>query len=92
MKHTVLNYRAIIKKDDNDTYYAVVPSLPGCFTQGDTVEETKENLKEAITGWIEGQIDMGWEVPEPDISDQNIEVIQSIDLKSIANANKIRYA
>ena len=92
MKHAALNYRAIIKKDDNNTYYAVVPSLPGCFTQGGTIEETKENLKEAITVWLESRIDLGWEVPEPDISDQNIEVVQSIDLKTLVNANKIRYA
>ena len=92
MKHPSLNYRAIIKKDDNDTYYAVVPSLPGCFTQGDTIEETKENLKEAITLWLEVQIDKGWEVPEPDISDHNIEVVQSIKVSSIPNSNKIRYA
>ena len=92
MKHTVLNYRAVIKKDDNNTYYAVVPSLPGCVTQGDTIEATKANLKEAVTGWIESRIDMGWEVPKPDISDQNIEVIESIDTRSISNYKKIRYA
>ncbi len=29
-----------------------VPSLPGCFTQGETVEEVKQNLYEAVEGWL----------------------------------------
>ncbi len=29
-----------------------VPSLPGCFTQADTLEELKANIREAIEGWL----------------------------------------
>ncbi len=31
---------------------AEVPSLPGCFTQGETLEELKQNLYEAVEGWL----------------------------------------
>jgi predicted RNase H-like HicB family nuclease len=34
-------------------YYARVPELPGCWTQGETLEELRANLAEAIQGWIE---------------------------------------
>jgi predicted RNase H-like HicB family nuclease len=36
-----------------DYYVAEVPALLGCFSQGTTLEEAKENIKEAVEGWIE---------------------------------------
>jgi predicted RNase H-like HicB family nuclease len=33
-------------------YSAEVPALPGCFTQGDTLDEVRERLKEAAEGWL----------------------------------------
>lgn len=33
-------------------YSAEVPALPGCFTQGETLEEVEANLREAIEGWL----------------------------------------
>jgi predicted RNase H-like HicB family nuclease len=30
-----------------------VPALPGCFSQGKTIEELKRNIAEAIEGWVE---------------------------------------
>lgn len=35
-------------------YWAEVPSLPGCASQGETPEETMVNIKEAIELWLEG--------------------------------------
>ncbi len=34
-------------------FVATVPALPGCHTQGDTLEETEENIKEAIQLYLE---------------------------------------
>ncbi len=42
----------IIEKDKNG-YYAYVPELEGCQSQGDTFDETLENIKEAIELYIE---------------------------------------
>ena len=39
----------IIPEEDCIGYYAIVPSLPGRFSQGKTIEEAKKNIKEAIT-------------------------------------------
>jgi predicted RNase H-like HicB family nuclease len=33
-------------------YSAEVPALPGCYTQGETLEEVRTNLREAAEGWL----------------------------------------
>jgi predicted RNase H-like HicB family nuclease len=33
-------------------YSAEVPALPGCYTQGETLEEVQANLREAVEGWL----------------------------------------
>jgi predicted RNase H-like HicB family nuclease len=33
-------------------YSAEVPALPGCYTQGETLEEVRANLREAVEGWL----------------------------------------
>lgn len=38
----------IIREDDNKSYYVVVPALPGCFSQGKTIQQAKKNIAEAI--------------------------------------------
>ena len=43
MEYTVLVYRA-----EEGGFWADVPALPGCYSQGETIEETMENVKEAI--------------------------------------------
>ena len=42
------NYTAVIEEDISGGYWAYVPSLRGCYTQGDTLDEVRLNLKEAI--------------------------------------------
>jgi len=41
------NLQAIIEQD-KDGYYAFVPELKGCHTQGDSMEEVMKHIKEAI--------------------------------------------
>ena len=43
---------AVIEEDATGYYFAEVPALPGCVSQGKTLAEAKENIKEAITGWL----------------------------------------
>jgi predicted RNase H-like HicB family nuclease len=45
-------------------YTVEVPALPGCITEGDTVEEALENAKEAIQAWIESAIAHHEPIPE----------------------------
>jgi predicted RNase H-like HicB family nuclease len=44
-----MRFKVIFEKDEDVGGYIVsCPSLPGCFSQGDTIEEALENIKEAI--------------------------------------------
>jgi predicted RNase H-like HicB family nuclease len=44
---------AIVFERSEDGYGAFVPELPGCITVGDTLQETEQNIQEAIVGHIE---------------------------------------
>src|SRR5947209_7631240 len=59
-------YTILIHPADPDEtgYWVEVPALPGCFTQGETVEECMERAREAIQCYIEGLIQDGQPVPE----------------------------
>ncbi len=48
-----MEYTVIIHTAEEGGYWAETPALPGCFSQGETVEETLENIKEAIELHIE---------------------------------------
>lgn len=50
-------FTSIIHKEDDGTYSAEVPLLPGCYTCGDTIDEVKANLKEAIELYLEVAVD-----------------------------------
>jgi predicted RNase H-like HicB family nuclease len=82
----VLTYRTVIKKDGKN-YHGFVPSLPGCNTDGRTIEETKKNLKEAIQGHVASLVELGWEVPV----DDSVESFESVDLSKFKKV-KIAYA
>ena len=42
----------VVHKAEEGGYWAEVPGLLGCATQGDTMEELMENLIEAIEGYL----------------------------------------
>ncbi|HYX16624.1 MAG TPA: type II toxin-antitoxin system HicB family antitoxin [Nostoc sp.] len=48
-----MKIRAIIHPAEEGGYWAEVPALPVCITEGDTIEEVMANLKDAIEGWLE---------------------------------------
>jgi predicted RNase H-like HicB family nuclease len=48
-----LSYSVFYEKDSEGGFVAFVPFLPGCHTQGDTLEETERNVKEAIALYLE---------------------------------------
>jgi predicted RNase H-like HicB family nuclease len=44
---------AIIRPEpDAGGYSASIPALPGCHTQGETLDEVRANLREAAEGWL----------------------------------------
>ena len=46
--------KAIVHPAEVGGFWAEVPALPGCLTQGETLEELKCNLREAIEAWLDG--------------------------------------
>jgi predicted RNase H-like HicB family nuclease len=47
-----MKIHAIVHKAEEGGYWAEVPSIPGCATQGETMEELCSNLHEAIEGCL----------------------------------------
>jgi len=47
---------SIIVEKDSDGYFAVCPELQGCYSQGETYEETLENIKDAIKLHVEDRL------------------------------------
>ena len=56
-------YRILIEKDENGIYIASCPALQGCYSQGDTVDEALQNIKDAIQLHIEARQALGESVP-----------------------------
>lgn len=48
---------------DDEPYYGEVPELPGVWATGQTLEECRQNLLEAVDGWLLFQIDRGMPIP-----------------------------
>lgn len=63
----VYSYSVHIEPSPEGGFWSQVPTLPGCFSQGETLEETIQNTKEAIELYLEDMKEE--EIPaEPDLS------------------------
>ena len=65
-----MKLKAVIHKAEEGGFWAEVPSLPGCSTQGETIEELTENLRDAIALWL----DVGEDEIESQSTDQILEL------------------
>ncbi len=59
-----MRYAIVIEKAENN-YAAYVPDLPGCVATGKTVEETDQQIREAIEFHLRGMREDGLPIPEP---------------------------
>ena len=59
-----MRYAIVVEKTENN-YSAYVPDLPGCVATGQTVEETENEIREAIEFHIEGLREDGLAIPLP---------------------------
>jgi len=60
---TNMRYRVLIEQDEEGVFVAEVPVLPGCLSQGQTRSEALNNIREAITGYLESLKAHGEPVP-----------------------------
>ncbi len=47
-----MKLKVILRPEEDGGYSVEVPALPGCFSQGDTLEDALANIKEAAEGWL----------------------------------------
>ncbi len=57
-------YSIVVDPDPDGGYTVTVPALPGCITQGETIEECLANAQEAITLYLEDLTASGEPIPE----------------------------
>jgi predicted RNase H-like HicB family nuclease len=59
------NFEVVIEKEaEDDGYYAWSPTLPGCFSNGRTIEDAKRNMREAVTQHVSALLAHGEPVPQ----------------------------
>ena len=54
-----------IKPEEGGGFFVSVPLLPGCMSDGDTLEEAYSNIVEAKKEWFSSMIERKMEIPEP---------------------------
>ncbi|WP_304236461.1 type II toxin-antitoxin system HicB family antitoxin [Jiulongibacter sediminis] len=60
----MLNYKILMNREPEGGYTVMVPSLPGCITYGETVDEAIEMAREAIELYIEELKSRGESIPD----------------------------
>ena len=56
-------FRIVVEIDEDDVYIVSCPALKGCYSQGTTIEEAIENIKDAIKLHIEARKFLGETIP-----------------------------
>jgi len=59
----IYKFKVIIEQDEDGIYIVSCPSLQGCYSQGDTIDEALENIKDAIRLHIEARKSLGESIP-----------------------------
>ena len=68
-----MRYAIVIEKAENN-YAAYVPDLLGCVATGATIEETEQQIREAIELHLRGMREDGLPIPEPSTQAEFVEV------------------
>lgn len=53
-----MKIKVIVHKAEEGGFWAEVPALPGCVSQGETMDEIRNNIREAIELWLEAGEDL----------------------------------
>jgi predicted RNase H-like HicB family nuclease len=68
-----MRYAVVIEKGEKN-FSAYVPDLPGCVSVGDTLEEVKSEIREAIEFHLKGMREGGSPIPRPSSLAEYVEV------------------
>ena len=61
-----MHFKVVIHPEPTGGFWGEVPSLPGCYSQGETIPELMNNLREAALGYLEVMREEG-KSPQPEI-------------------------
>lgn len=59
-----MQYSVVVHEAEEGGFWVEVPALPGCYSQGESVEETLGNVREAIELYLETLRDEGRDTPQ----------------------------
>lgn len=79
-----LQFKVLVEQDENGIYVASVPELPGCYTQGKTLETVRERIKEAIELVLEEEPNLKQEKLQSPKSTSYFFGIEEITIRSYA--------
>ena len=68
---------SILSVEEGGGYLIEFPDLPGCISDGETIDEAIANGKDAMLCWIETAKQHGDEIPQPHSSKQSVELLKS---------------
>jgi len=66
-----LKIKVVVHEAEEGGYWAEVPAIPGCATQGDTLEELMKNVQEAVEGCLSVEV----EKPKRTDKDRVLEIV-----------------
>ncbi len=71
------SFQVVIEKEPEDEgYFAYSPTVPGCFSNGKTIEEARRNVREAIEQHLTGLLGHGQPVPQ----DRRLDRVEEISI------------
>lgn len=62
-----LNYPITLYPESDGGYTVLIKDLPGCISQGDSLEDAMQNIREAKAAWLETAFEYGDEIPLPSL-------------------------
>jgi predicted RNase H-like HicB family nuclease len=68
------HYTVLLEREEDGGYHAYCPTLKGCHSQGDTLDEALANIREAIEAYLESLKAEGEPIPLEDILIKPVEV------------------
>ena len=58
-----IDYSVIVHEAEEGGYWVEAPALPGCYSQGETLDDALDNVKEAIALYLEALMDDDMRIP-----------------------------
>ncbi len=69
-----VRYTTILERQTDGGYHVSCPALPGCHAEGDTLEDASENMREAMSLYVESLKAHGEPLPQEDLLIKSMDV------------------